>query len=370
MGEEDISMAPSNAFETLCERLGFPGSARLRAILEALMTPEQARLAEALPGTVAEVAERVGVPEDEAREDLDDLFSKGVVFVKGDFANRDAYRFARHVMQLHDASLATQQLMVPTHRSFFKLWHEFCLEEMYPAMVNVYQGLGKPPTRVVPAYKSVKDLPELLPHEDFHALLRAQETIAVVPCSCRNRTTSVDEQCSRHGESELWVCLQFGRGAEYVLARGSGRRLTTKQAIELADTAEDHGLIHMWGNSTAMTGVHTSCQCCDDCCMNAVSARRSQASIGIMWQKSRFEAFLAEPDQCTGCEDCAERCPFDAIEMVDAGNGAGLTPSISEEDCFGCGVCVVGCPSGGIKMRVARPPEFIPDMPAGQQVAH
>ena len=66
-------MAASDAFETLCERLGFPGSVRLRAVLDELMSTEQARLAAALPGTVAEVAAEVGVSEDEAREDLDHL---------------------------------------------------------------------------------------------------------------------------------------------------------------------------------------------------------------------------------------------------------------------------------------------------------
>lgn len=362
-------MASNGCFDSLCEKLGFPASDRLREILEALMTADQVRLADALPGSVSEVADRTGVHEDEVRQGLDDLFFKGVVFPKGDFAKREEYRLARHVVQLHDATLATQQLMVPIHRSFFKLWHDFCLEEMYPAMVDVYRNLDAPPQRIVPAYRSIKELPDVLPHEDFHELLMAQETIAVVPCSCRNRTMSVEQPCTRHGESELWVCLQFGRAAEYVLERGSGRRLTTTQAIEIADTVEDHGLIHMWPNSTAMTGPYTSCQCCDDCCMNQVSARRNDAPIGIMWQKSRFEAYLTDADQCTGCEDCAERCPFDAIEMVEAGNGTGFAPSISKEKCFGCGVCVVGCPSGGLEMRVARPPEFIPDV-AEQRVAH
>lgn len=349
-------MTSNDAFETLCERLGFPGSARLRAILQALMTPEQARIAAALPGSVVDVAARAGVDEDDAARELDDLFYKGVVFPRGDFARRSEYRLARHVIQLHDASLATQQLMVPTHRPFFKKWHDFCLEEMYPAMIGAYEALDAPPTRVVPAHKAIKDLPGVLPEEDFHELLKAQQLIAVVPCSCRFRTSSVEEPCTRHKETLLWVCLQFGRGAEYVLERGSGRRLTLGQALELADTIEEHGLIHMWGNSGAMTGVHTSCQCCDDCCMNAVSARRAGADVGIMWQKSRYEAFVADPDRCDGCEDCVERCPFGAVDMTTDETTGLLTSSVSAEKCFGCGVCVVGCPSGALQMRAVRSP--------------
>jgi len=362
-------MTASDAYDVMLETFGFPGSERLRDILKMLMTRDQARMVAALPGTVASVAAKIGAHEEEVRQGLDDLFYKGVVFPKGDFAHRDEYRPARHVMQLHDATLATQQLMVPTHKPFFQKWHEFCLEEMYPAMVAIYQSLAQPPSRVIPAFKSVKDLPDVLPHEDFHELLRAQETIAVVPCSCRYRTTSVGDPCFHHVETDLWVCLQFGRGAEYVLARGSGRRLSTMQAIELADTVEDDGLIHMWANSAAMTGVHTSCQCCDDCCMNAVSAKNSNSPIGVQWEKSRFEAYVNAADLCTGCEDCVERCPFNAISMAATGNGDVEGAVISSEKCFGCGLCVVGCPSGALKMKAVRPPEFIPTV-AEHKVAH
>ena len=69
------------------------------------MTPDQARLAEALPGTVAEVAQKTGMKEDEARKDLEELFRKGAVFPKGDFAKRDSYKFARDIVQFHEELL-------------------------------------------------------------------------------------------------------------------------------------------------------------------------------------------------------------------------------------------------------------------------
>jgi NAD-dependent dihydropyrimidine dehydrogenase PreA subunit len=340
----------------------------MRAVLESLMDSELALLATALPGTPAEVAEKTGVTEDEAREGLETLFTRGVAFAKGDLVDRQAYKFAGHVMQLHDATQATQALTPSTAREFYRRWHDFCLEEMYPVLVKVYEGLGGPPTRVVPAFKSVQNLPEVQPHEDYHELIRAQETIAIVPCSCRYRTTAVQEPCASHDETDHWVCLQFGRGAEYAIVRGSGRQITAKEAIDLCDTIEDNGLIHMWPNNQGMTGVNTSCNCCRDCCMNYCAADVTETSIGIQWQKSRFEAYVEDPDLCTGCEDCVDRCPFDAIEMVEADGGTGEAASVSSEKCFGCGVCVIGCPSEALQMQVARPPEFIPEVPA--QRAH
>jgi NAD-dependent dihydropyrimidine dehydrogenase PreA subunit len=355
-------MVASDAYDTLLEMFGFPGSDNLRRILEMMMTPEQARMAAALPGNVEEVANKIGSHEEEVRQGLHDLALKGVAFPKGDFNDPVKYNPCRHVMQLHDATQATSKLNPTTNRDFFRAWHDFCLAELYPALVMVYKGLGGPPTRVVPAFKSIQDLPDVLPHEDYHELLRAQELIAVVPCSCRLRTTSVGEQCASHAETEEWVCLQFGKGAAYVIARGSGRQITAKEAIDLCDTIEDHGLIHMWGNHAQTFGINTSCNCCHDCCMNYASATLTGTSIGIQWEKSRYEAYVDDPDLCTGCEDCVERCPFDAIEMAANGNGEGA--EVSSEKCWGCGVCVVGCPSEALKMKAVRPPEFIPDAPA------
>ena len=100
-------MATKDAYDTLSEKLGFPGSSRLRTILEAVMTPLQARLAEALPGSVSEVAQKTGMSEDDARKNLEELFRRGAVFPKGDFAKRDYYKFARDIVQFHDATHAT-----------------------------------------------------------------------------------------------------------------------------------------------------------------------------------------------------------------------------------------------------------------------
>ncbi len=109
-------MTARDSYDVLTERLGFAGSTRLRSILETLMTPGQAKLAEALPGSIAEVAEKTGVPEDEVRKELDDLYYRGLVFPKGDFENRDYYRFARQIIQIHDSTQASQKLDIEKDR--------------------------------------------------------------------------------------------------------------------------------------------------------------------------------------------------------------------------------------------------------------
>ncbi|MFC1902291.1 ATP-binding protein [Chloroflexota bacterium] len=349
----------NDAYAALTERLDFPGSERLRLILTALMTPEQARIAEALPGTPAEVAGKTGAPAGRVKEQLDDLFFKGVAFVRGDFGKREYFRFARNIVQLHDAAQASRMLDVTKDRKFYELWHDFCLNEMYPALARHFQSLERPQFRIVPAKKAIQGLDGVLPGEDFHELLRAQELIAVVPCSCRYRTTAVGEPCAQTREPEQWHCLQFGRGADYAIKRGSGRQLSLKEALELCDKIEGDGLLHIWDNNTSMTGINTSCQCCCDCCENFVAMARANLNPGTLCEKSRYLAYV-DVDECIGCQDCLSRCQFDAIEIECPEESKEYKAAVDPEKCFGCGACVATCASGALKMKAIRPPEHIP----------
>lgn len=353
-------MTTEDAYEKLIAAVGFPGSARLRRVLENLISPREAQMAASLPATVAEVAEKTGFPEDEVKKTLDALFFRGVTFPRGDFVNRDFFRYARNITQLHDASMATKDRDVVKDREFYKLWFDFAINEMYPRTAKLYERLEAPLTRVVPAYQAIKDLPDILPSENFPEMLKAQELIAVVPCSCRYATTSVGEHCDHVSEEERWNCFQFGRGAEYAIKRNSGKQLTIEEALALNDKIEEEGLVHQWPDSGMMTGVNTSCQCCRDCCMIYVPMDQAGMPIGTAWQKSRYQAYMADIDACDGCQDCVDRCPFEAIEMDKVEGSRRLKAVITDDDCFGCGVCVVGCEPEALKMKVERPAEFIP----------
>jgi heterodisulfide reductase subunit A-like polyferredoxin len=47
----------------------------------------------------------------------------------------------------------------------------------------------------------------------------------------------------------------------------------------------------------------------------------------------------ADLDACTGCAECVERCPFDAIAM-DPGHRRAV---VDTGKCYGCGVCRSAC---------------------------
>jgi len=93
--------------------------------------------------------------------------------------------------------------------------------------------------------------------------------------------------------------------------------------------------------------------------MDAVPADQAGISIGIPWEKSRYEAYVSQED-CNGCQVCIDRCLFNAIKMVKPEGSKKFKAVVDPEKCWGCGVCVVGCAPEALKMKVVRPPEHIP----------
>ncbi|MEM1579325.1 MAG: 4Fe-4S dicluster domain-containing protein [Archaeoglobaceae archaeon] len=344
-------------YEILMQKLGFPTSERLKKILKYLMDEESAKVAAALPGSIDEIAAKLGMPRERVREILEQLFAKGVVFPR-DFQHREYFRFAKDIIQLHDATLASQHMKDP---KFAELWKEFGEKEAHEVMGKIFSASGVKIWRVVPAYNAIKDLPEVLPYENIKELLKAQKKIAVVPCSCRNVTSLAGEGCKYTREEEEWKCIQVGRGAEYVVARGSGKEISLEMALELIDKIEKDGLVHTWANTAKMSDrrITVNCNCCGDCCEFFLAAKFANVPMETMLEKSRFEAII-DPEKCTGCQTCIERCHFDAIELYKPPGSKKFKARVVAEKCFGCGVCVVGCEQKAIRMKVVRPPEFIP----------
>jgi Pyruvate/2-oxoacid:ferredoxin oxidoreductase delta subunit len=341
-------MTQKDAYAILMERHGYPDSERYRRTMEYLMTPEQARIAVELPAPPEQLADKLQVPVATIMSELDELFTSGVVFPRN-FQTREGYRFARNVMQLHDASQSSVKTDPVRERRLFELWEDFCHAEWYPDLAAGIARGEFPPTRVVPAYRAIKDIPGILACEDMREILKAAPLIGVCACSCRQRAGAVADRCEK---SIVENCLQFGRGAEYAISRGSGRQLSYEEALAVIDAAE-------MPNSATMT-ANVMCSCCRDCCVIWVPMDEHGVDISKRWAKSRFEARV-DWDLCNGCQDCVERCQFDAIEMVKPEGSKKYKAIVDPERCWGCGVCVLGCAPEALSMAVVRPPEHIPE---------
>jgi len=359
--ERRRTMTTADAYTVLAEKHGYAHSARYLHILEFFMTPQQARIVADLPSPLEEVAVRQNLPLETVKAEIETLFLKGVVIPKN-FQTREFPRFAREVGQFHDATQSVLDLDKElydeqTEKEMFQLWEEFCEEEWYPDRIAGIDKLEYPFMRVVPAYLAIKDLPDIQPYEDMREIVKAQDSLAICSCTCRKRRTDLGMACEHSHDVN---CFQFNRGAEYALARGTGRKLTYDQALKIVDEIEEDGLVHNWRNDRGMK-MSVFCSCCIDCCMIWHPVDTHQADIGKYWAKSRFQAEI-DQETCDGCQTCVDRCMFDAIDMVKVPGSKKLKATVDPEKCYGCGVCVLKCEPGALSMKTVRPLEYIPEI--------
>ncbi len=142
--------------------------------------------------------------------------------------------------------------------------------------------------------------------------------------------------------------MQFGRGAQFVIDRGMGKKITKEEAFEVLKKSEEAGLVHCSNNRQEIDFL---CNCCSCHCVILKNAN-AQLKPGLA-VNSGFQP-VWDIELCTACETCIERCPMDALAM-----SADEVPEVNLDRCIGCGVCATGCPVEAIAME-ERPEIPIP----------
>jgi len=74
-------MNTDDPFRALADRLNYPNSSTLPALMAMLVTPEEAEWLLALPATPPGLAARVGRPESDIVGALHDLYMRGLIFM-------------------------------------------------------------------------------------------------------------------------------------------------------------------------------------------------------------------------------------------------------------------------------------------------
>jgi len=119
----------------------------------------------------------------------------------------------------------------------------------------------------------------------------------------------------------------------------------------------------------AIMSTNTLCNCCTCCCMNLLPMSEYKVPWVSYYAKSRFEAGN-DVEACTGCQDCIERCQFDALSMQKLPGHKRMKAAVDAEKCMGCGVCVLVCEPQSLRMSLVRPVEHIPQLAREPQGAH
>jgi ferredoxin len=330
-------MEGQDVYRELSKRLMMEDSETLHKIWRIVCSEEEAAIVARMPATLKELSDAFSKDPAEMQPVLDGLFHRGAVFDSMKDGVR-TYRGPRHIVQFHDSTILWEE----APGELFDLWREFS-ETDYPGLLELVTGLKLPSfMRVIPIGETIEAKNQVLSFEDAGAMLRAARSIAVTTCVCR--------RLMRRCDAPLEVCLQLDRGAEYALRRGTGRPVGLEEALEILETAQKAGLVHMTENTAGRSNV--LCNCCSCCCEMLRYASDSKTR-GVV-APSRFRAEVDE-GACTGCGACSEVCPVEAVTV-----GVDGTASVEADACIGCGLCASRCPAQAVSLVEVRPRDFIP----------
>ena len=310
-------------------------------ILKKLFTPEQAEIAmklQPMPETVEAIAKRLGMSESEAAEKLERMAKEGSIY-RIRSPNRVMYMAMQFIVGIYEFHLNS------IDRELAEM-----MEEYLPVYGLTWKKGRTQQLRVVPVGSSIESKTSVAPYNLIKEMLKQQEIVCVSPCICRKEKSLLGERCDRPQD----LCFQFGLAARYYIENGMGRQISVEEASKLLDLAEESALVLNGSNSQDLMSV---CCCCKCCC--GVLRSLNKFDRPADFAHSYYQAKI-DPELCSACGTCVERCQIDAIIEGDEVN------KINTARCIGCGLCVSTCPSEAIslvqKTDVEAPPKNIVEM--------
>ena len=341
-------MAEKDIYSELAEKLGAPVSRRFLNILEEMFTPKEAEICLELyvPGTCKELADILGDDEKSLAKILESLVDRGIL-TRG----KTQYAFHSTLLGFHH-DIADTGVHTGPHAMSQKvkdLWGDFFYNEWSVNWTKMHSerkkagGRGITLTPAIGALEiSTNISPEqILPQENWKMQIQLAKRRIIAPCGCRILWGKCD-----HPVMTCFAVFDNTRGEYYLNQPGRLlKEVSLEECMEIVRANEEAGLIH-WG----------VCYCCKDACEMLYSYTKGNRLDLV--EPNRFVATVNE-DLCSGCQDCIEKCPFDAIEMRKPADSKKLKASIIAENCKGCGVCIVGCKQKALRYEIVRPPEYL-----------
>jgi len=338
-------------YKELAARITEEKNRTLPAVLKKVANLDQVRILMELPNTTEEIAKNLSLDEEAVNKELQILFEKGVAL-----RGRKKWYLVRNTVLVKDLIASANEKYIDDE--LLELLHVMSLESSDNLEERVKNGeeiLVREGMRVIPKWRTIKDIPGVLPIEDAREIFK-NPPIVVHNCPCR----AVYEDRACKDDVPIDICLATGNTGQAYLDRGAGKEITYDELLDHLDKVDESPLVSFTGNSSVMPSI--LCSCCVDCCGVFVRTSRTKPVMGkVAYAKSRF-VVEDHPEDCIACGACLEeRCLVRAtgMKMVDE---FGEERSFTDvEECIGCGLCVLSCPTEARTMKLVRPPEHIPE---------
>ena len=313
-------------------------------ILKKLFTEEEAEIflkLKPMPDSVKNIAAKLNMDADSAAAKLEVMASKGLAF-RMRSGGESFYSAISFIVGIYEFSLGIMDKELSE-----------MMEEYFPYIGGLWQGLKTKQMRVIPVNSSVESKSAVASYDSIYELIKDKKLISVSECICAKEKGLVGHKCGRPTER----CIQFDHSARFYIDNGLGRQIDQFELIKILKMGEENSLVLSPMN---MRNIVNLCLCCSCCCAFLNIIKMSGAPAYEI--NSSFQAQI-DPDKCTACGECRKRCQMEAI----AADKANKAFKVDKARCIGCGLCVSTCPEGAIAMmnkdaKVQTPPDNLIEM--------
>lgn len=304
-------------------------------ILKKMFNPDEAEIVlkmAAMPEPASEIAKKMGREVPEILEKLNDMASRGIIW-------RLALEDDPLFMVINFLVGAWEgQIWTKGDREYAELVNAYL-----PELAKVWSSTKTQQTRVVPVESAVSSSSAVKPYDQIREMVSQKDKIALAKCTCAIDTELMGGACDYPVER----CISFGMNAENLISLNLAREIDHKELSSLLDMGEEKGLVLNVGNAKDIDFI---CTCCACCCV-LLKMLKFGGKPGDQVQSSFYAQI--DPEACTACGTCEERCQIDAVKEGDP-------HTIDTARCIGCGVCVSTCPVEAISL-LAKPEGHIND---------
>jgi len=325
---------------------GVFNSKTLYEILKVFFTDEEAKLCSVMPlhlSTAREMAKIWGKSKEEARDILEKLANKSLVYAEGKGDARK-YFLSYPVMGFFEFSLMRLDNMFDKKKLSELFYKYMNLENEF---VKNYSKLYPHFARVYPRADALKDITtEVVHYEKIEKMIADSFCIAVGTCFCRHKMEHMGMACDAPQET----CLTFDTIARHLVEQGIAREISKEEALKIVKKAIDHDLVQIADNvkqSPAMV-----CNCCGCCCDVLLAYKKFGPNALI--NPSHYIARVHN-ETCIVCGTCIRKCPVNAISIKKG------KVVVDRKICIGCGICARHCPTGSCRMEERPKKGYIPE---------
>lgn len=181
--------------------------------------------------------------------------------------------------------------------------------------------------RSYPISKDVVAEGELLPYEDWRAIIKRHKTITVSPCQCRTMWQALGVPYPE--EHPMNTCLSLGEMAEYFIENDIGKQITQDEAIAIVEDVISKGMVV---EAICAKNPDIICCCHSDSCGNLMGFRGVDGKGACA---KYYNAYTLEydKDKCLKCGLCVSKCPMHSISQDEDGY------VVLDDACVRCGQC-------------------------------